>query len=384
LKGIGTWLDKLFDHFTEIDRSHELAAALPFFEGASLNVWGIAAEHRRKRRYSFLAHLSRDGPSGVQREPLGNAIFDRPVSGHQSDSASMIDELDSVPLEPVYAFPKELVAPFIMTGFDKNLQSFRLLDKADWTGRLFAAISIGGGRGSESLHMWTNDLQVVNGRILAFLRHPENFRDQDGKSRDRLLLERYQRPPRTKEIKRLRVGFKNPRLNVEHWAMIRWMPIDGFQEYLTDLVRDYLGSVRPEIMEKRRRHGLPDHPFLLVSTCETRKKFIGDPFTLSAARYSWMRGIERLAAENPGLEYGKEFGTTRHGMRHRFGVTSDEIGRKPQDIQKDMHHRSILSTRRYTMRSDEESNAAFEHHAIINREKLAAFGRFFTASAEGA
>lgn len=369
--GYGTWLDRFFDWMFDMDRVDELAGVLPFFAEVKHGVFGHAAHSQRPNRYRFLAHLNPKSRSDSERSALGAGIFRK-----HSEPTNTGPDLTAVPISPVYSFPKEHVVPLIEHGFVRQAYRNDALEQVDHTGRLDALIALGGLRGSERLHMWVNDLQVVNGKVKGFLRHPESFVESCGRSREQVLMERYNgMRPRTKAFGRGHVGFKKPRLNPQQWAPIRWLEMDYFHEYFAEQLRFYVGVYRKAVMERRRKAGLGDHPFLLVSSRHSpeQNQFVGDPLSSSAAAGRWKRAVEGM-----GLEHRKEQGTTRHGTRHLFGGTLESLGTPIQDIATDMHHRSILSTLVYLSRSDEEANQAFEVNRLNRPEVLASLGTLRT------
>ncbi|WP_172730175.1 site-specific integrase [Neorhizobium tomejilense] len=369
LSGYGTWLDRFFDWMVDQERTAELADVLPFFSQVSDQAFGRAVPYERPNRYRFLAHVKPNSRSGLERPVMGAGIF-----RESSQDGFEGPDLTAVPLSPVYAFPKEHLVSLIDEGFCRKGHRKDPLERVDYTGRLDALIALGGLRGSERLHMWVNDLQIVGGKVFGFLRHPEKFRENCGRSREQLLLERYDgMRPRTKGVGRERVGFKNPRLNPQHWATIRWLEVDHFHEYFAQQLKLYVGGYRKSLMDRRRKEGLGDHPFLLVSNYHDpdRGIFVGDPISPSAAARRWKRAVESL-----GLVYKKEEGTTKHSTRHLFGQTLEALGTPIQDIAKDMHHRSIFSPLKYLSRSDEDAHETFELNRLSRPEVFESLGTF--------
>lgn len=368
LTSLGMGLDKFIDWIVAEERALELIGLFPFFEHINYETLGQARRPETPQRYKFLAHLRPTSRPTRERPPVGSGVFRK-----SSRRASDVGEMSLVPLSPALAFPSEHLISFITRGFERGSQQKDPHERVDYTGRLSALIALGGLRGSESLHMWVNDLQIVNGSVRRFLRHPEKFVESCGRSRGELLLERYNRRPKTQCFGRERVGFKNPRLNPQHWASIHWLNFEGFQHYFVDQLRFYVGVYRKAIMERRRREGLGDHPFLLVSSrhCPAKSQFVGDPLTSSGLAGRWARAVEGAGS---GLKYAKQAGTTRHGMRHLVGKTLDRMGAPLQDIAETLHHRSIFSSLVYVSRSDEEVHEAFEENRIHRPEVLAALG----------
>ncbi|MGV8937416.1 MAG: hypothetical protein ACOH2J_09860 [Allorhizobium sp.] len=370
LSDLGAGLDKFFDWMADQDRFQELIDVLPFLAEINLGTFGQAHRTEIAKRYRFLAHIQPQSRPGRIRPAMGATIF-KGSSMHKNTGP----EIGAVPLAPIYGFPGESLVSFIDRGFERKTRSKDLLENVDYTGRMYALIALGGLRGSESLHMWVNDLQVVDGAVKGFLRHPEKFVENCGASREQILLERYNRRPRTQLLGCEKVGFKNPRLNLQHWALIHWLDSDGFQDYFVQQLEFYVGVYRRTIMECRRKAGLRDHPYLLVSShhCPSKGRYVGDPITACAAAGRWKRAIE---SPEVGLRYRKELGTTRHAVRHMVGQTADELGTPIHDIAKILHHRSIFSSLVYVARSDEDAHKAFEENKKRRPDVLARLGSF--------
>ena len=153
--------------------------------------------------------------------------------------------------------------------------------------------------------------------------------------------------PRNREHGRLHAGWKGLRCNSDWWAPGYWLPFEGLQDIFWQAVQTYVFEVRPALMAKRRRRGLPDHPFLLVSAgeCGLDVDTAGDPYTRAAFRKSWARAMARLHKRynDDALLVAKRRGTTAHGLRHLYGGVLAELGLAPKMIQECMHHISPFS-----------------------------------------
>ena len=79
---------------------------------------------------------------------------------------------------------------------------------------------------------------------------------------------------------------------------------------------------------------------------------MGDPYSAAAYDRNHEAAVRRI-----GLEYGKEHGTTTHGLRHMYGQTLADLKVPPSIIMRAMHHRSYLSQLIYTEPSAARINA---------------------------
>ncbi|MGR9206385.1 hypothetical protein ACU8OG_21005 [Rhizobium leguminosarum] len=321
------------------------------------------ATNNRSREFSFLSHIAKSsGNEIVVRESVGKGVL--PKSGA------------SEPLkEPVKRFRIDILKPFLTVAFLKNPRASSLFDREDLVGQMSAALSLGAQRTSETLNLWTEDVEPKGEKVAGYLRHPQFFkRDTRGPNRQEILLRDFGLVPRNLLRDRFEAGWKNPLLNAQFWARITWMPMPGFQPYLAKLLLRYLVEYRRPIMAQRRAKGLRDHPYLLV-TSQNRPTLgieIGDPYTAGAMRASWKRAFLRLARHFPDedLRYGKQEGTTPHSVRHAAGHVFSELGAGPKDLQRLLHHISLLSQRIYTQPTDDEVHEKFEDFGITQGVKL--------------
>lgn len=297
-----------------------------------------AKHHLISKRLSLLSYID----TAIGGTPLfASAIIGRPIRSNVR----------------VFRFPAKYIWPLLFTGFRSDNGN------VDEASELVAFLqAIGGCRSSEPFHVWVQDVQFIDSRPNVFLHHPEDGVIIDGQgtkwSRNDYLLHRYARRPRNKLIKdREYAGWKG--LDDEaSGALLYWLPIAGMQEKLARLLLNYLQSTRPRIMERRRRRGLPDHPYLLVSDGEHSDdpNSIGAPFTMTAYLAAWERAIARLSSRynDPELQVLKEKGTTTHGLRHHYGSFLVTIGIDGHVIKQCMHHRNSLSHLVYTALTSNE------------------------------
>jgi hypothetical protein len=362
LKGYGWGLDRLFE-FLGDSLLEGRYRATPAESSSDIASWIFSevAQHNKSREFSFLSHLRK--PMGTQtRKAVGKNIFPRANTGDYRS-------------EPVTRLSVDLIKPLITTAFVKRPAALSCHEREDVTGQLAAALSLGGQRGSETLHFWVDDVQPKGSKVIGVLRHPQFYRETKfGPTRQEILLREYGLLPRNLDCGRFAVGWKHPMLNKQFWARITWMPIPGFQAFLAKLLLRYLIEIRRPTMASRRAVGLPDHPWLLVTTQDqpSRGVNIGDPYTRVALRHSWRRAILRLAKLRPNedLRFGKREGTTPHGARHSYGYVFGELGASPKELQRLMHHVSILSQQSYRQQTEEEINKKFEEFSQRNSEKF--------------
>lgn len=337
IQGIAGGLERFFDSFLgkELEMIH--------IDGSSMLKIADKAGCR-SGSFSFLKH--------IKKRARGNESSVAPAKILPLPTQNIFEN------EETKRFPADLIQGFLTEGFVKDEREKRPDKREDLTGKLCALSSLGGGRGSERLHMWVNDLVARDDRVYGFLRHPQRYVEgSQGLSREQYLLCQ-NLLPRNLEHGRLWVGWKDPGLNAQHWAHIHFLSFSGFHALLEKTLMDYLRFVRAPAMLRRRQLGYGDHPWLFVSQRHLPGAgcVVGDPWSRAAMRESWARAIRRYANVVPerGLVMRKDEGTTPHGVRHLFGSTLDELGFDDPAIQKMMHHKSILSSRVYRQPSASE------------------------------
>ena len=222
----------------------------------------------------------------------------------------------------------------------------------------------GGLRRSEGLHLWLDDVvddPTNPGQALVVLHHPAESKLRwhnpltnrpEVLTRKEVLLRAYGLRPRN-EVKRgaYHAGWKGMDLNGDLRTQIFWIDDKAGALFWT-LYLGYLRYIRPAIMERRRRMGGRDHPFLFVSErINPKTNLPGEPYSESAYERNHQAAVERI-----GLEHAKEKGTTTHGLRHLYGQTLAKLSVAPQAIKKGMHHRSYLSQTPYVAPDAQETN----------------------------
>jgi hypothetical protein len=135
----------------------------------------------------------------------------------------------------------------------------------------------GGLRRSEGLHLWERDVAEDPGQpghALVVLNHPaeasvqwrDRFSDQDRATTRRDMLALFYGIKPRNVVKRgfYHVGWKGMALNDNYQACIYWIDANASALFYV-LYHGYRRFVRPAIMDRRRRMGGADHPFLFVS-----------------------------------------------------------------------------------------------------------------------
>jgi hypothetical protein len=306
------------------------------FPGADVVRMLYAAHYARK--FSLLAHVKKRNQT-------------RP----QPPSAGLLERDDRrVGTDDTKRFPIKYLVPLLAQAFVKCPVATDPLDREDVTGHLAAVLLAGGGiRESEPHHLWVNDITIVDGEPVVFLRHPQlsliDLPDGSSITREEYLGKFCAMLPRNRMADKFHSGWKGIKLGSEHWAMMYWLPLPGLKEHFLAAYLEYIRQVRPKLMQARRSRGLPDHPFLLVSSGRAQQEgdntSVGDPYTRVAARNSWSRAFNRLQHLYPdaNLVLAKSNGTTRHGLRHLYGGTLAELGVSSEMVQECMHHISPRS-----------------------------------------
>lgn len=301
-----------------------------------LLMWG------RLRKLSMLQHLKRSPP----KPHRSGASFGRPITAgkEQQRAKSFPAEHAERLLWEGYLRPGRETEPNIFYRYNVRDMMMALLD--GW----------GGLRRSEGLHLWCNDIQENEGEpghALVVLSHPEEGPAQyedpfSGASvktlRKTALQSIYGLSPRN-VVKRghYHVGWKGMALNTDYQTCVFWIDKQAAALFLV-LYRGYMQFVRPAVMIKRRAMGGSDHPFFFVSEGINDKTGLpGEPYSEKAYERNHAAAVLRI-----GLRHGKEWGTTTHGLRHRFGQTMYDLNVPPEIIRQGLHHTNILSHLIYT------------------------------------
>ena len=305
---------------------------------------------RYKHQIDFLAHIDRHRR---QRQPASREIVGPATRG--------FDAPDS------HKFPRQYLDCLFEKGFVTSQRASRGVAAEDLTAKLVAMLSAYGSlRRSEPLHLWVSDVQRVEGVPTVFLHHPvaAMVDHPSGRmTRQRFLNDLCGMQPRNLQSGKFHSGWKGIKCNRDQWTVLYWLPLAGVEERFWATFQTYVSEVRPPLMERRARRGLPDHPFLLVSAGGANRDgdedSAGDPYTLAASGNGWRRAMARLRKiyGDPKLDIAKTLGTTQHGLRHLYGAILSELGLSPKTIQECMHHISPLSQQTYTNPRNEFVNA---------------------------
>ncbi|MDL2403205.1 hypothetical protein [Rhizobium mayense] len=258
-----------------------------------------------------------------------------------------------------HRFPTAYVWPMLFEGFTSPRGG------TDETAQLLAHFQIlGGCRSCEPFHIWVQDVQFIEGRPVVFLHHPEesDVEGRDGKvgTRSTYLKMRHTRMSRNRLFKgKEAVGWKGLE-DEKIGAVIQWLPIPGVEERVARLLVHYLSVTRPRLMKRRRALGLPDHPYLLVSSgqWDDDDSRIGAPYTRSAYYGAWGRAVGRIAKiyKDPSLKVEKKRGTTTQAGRHFYGSFLKTIGADNDLIRRCMRHLNERSQIPYTKLTPAETN----------------------------
>lgn len=306
------------------------AASVKGWKPDPVTAYRLAAALVIRKRNALLGHLS-GRPSEAAHRFGGNV---------QPGARSTV----SVP-----SFPASYFGPLLYEGFRRGAEV------VDETAELLVhLLALFGLRQSEPFHLYTSDVQFIEGRPYVYFFDPEisKVANRDG----HLVLRRehlagFGLKPRNAVKDRLHAGWKGMADCVEGVPGFH-LPVDFLIERTGILLQRYLLVTRPSIMARRPKSA-GDHPFLLVSsgrTAGTSGGEIGDPYTLSAFRRAWRAAIKRLAAiyDDDSLKVSKKGGTSPHGLRHFYGRFLWTAGIEGAIIQRCMHHRSFESHRVYT------------------------------------
>ncbi|OWV89998.1 hypothetical protein ATY75_15420 [Rhizobium sp. N122] len=261
-------------------------------------------------------------------------------------------------------FPENYVVSMLFDGFALPNGEF------DETAEIIAHILfLGGLRMSEPLHLWVQDVQFASGVPIIALHHPQESLVQgfDGVTRSRAetLKRFFHMESRNAVSGKYWSGWKGI-LGDLNDAIVHWLPIEGVEDHISSILRHYLLVTRPRIMALRHAAGLPDHPYLFVSTAIDGEE-IGAPYTRSSFRAAWKRAVNRLKRKHrdDALKHRKDHGTTPHGARHFYGHYLSQSPIQRELIQQCMHHLDPFSQLVYTEPTPEEVDSVLKTGAPL-------------------
>lgn len=270
-------------------------------------------------------------------------------------------------------FPEKYIVPLLSKGFVTAARGHAV---EDHTAKAITSLLLFGGlRKSEPLHLWVDDVQFTEVGARLFLHHPADsmVRDAAGgvMSRRSLLWARYGLLPRCALHKdRSFAGWKGVRGD-DKGSLVVWLPGEGIEELMHNLLWNYVMIERPRIMRIRRASGLPDHPYLFVSSGESvgaQGTKVGEPYALSAFDAAWRRALGRLYRiyRDGELRISREHGTTPHGARHFYGGCWGGAGVDGPHLSHLLRHRSPHAYRAYTQPTEDEINQLLNGINVID------------------
>lgn len=247
-------------------------------------------------------------------------------------------------------FPAELVAPLMQYGFVKDETSNIPEIREDLTAKMITILLMfGGTRVSEPYHLWFNDvIPQVDGSCKVQLRHPSDaYTDIIGEEsilRSRYLAERSLLPRNsTRNSKSYKAGWKE--LKVDNTLSAHVFFLHQAAEKLFREMYIYYLNYRQVLMRSYIEKNGTDHPFLFVKQVGNP----GEPYSIQAYIKALKKAYWRIEIRDGiSINYGKQEGTSPHGMRHLYGQVLSEAGMAGKIIQDALRHRSIASQGVYT------------------------------------
>jgi hypothetical protein len=290
---------------------------------------------RNRKSRGLLAHLT----NSVK---INSAVASRDIGVRKSQQ---------VQNEPPQ-FPREHLVQFLLRCFRRDPDN--PATENETASVMALMLFVYGIRYSEALHLFVHDVQSVDGHFEVLFFHPEfsPITINGRKITRRDYLQNYCNiiPRNDKLSGKYYVGWKGMAMDVERGTPGYPVPVDGLRDLLEQRLLRYMREIRPALMRPRQLLGLPDHPFMFVSSRGAAGEISGSPYTADAFRSAWSLAMGRLrilAADDTLVEH-KELGTTLHGARHLYGSLLNERGLSERDISHCMHHLSPFTQRIYT------------------------------------
>ena len=299
------------------------------------------------KNVSFLSHMKR----------VSNI-----AKGIQSRKQEMIVDFgasvtSSFEADEAVSFPENLVSPFLTYGFVLDDKAAKLEEREDITAKMIALLLLfGGTRKSEPFHLWFNDvIPSQDDGCKIFIRHPSealsHIQGEEKITRRTYLAARNLSPRNEAASKSYKAGWKNLKVDKSFNAPV-FFSHSGVEKMFREMFLYYL-RYRETMMKIRRVNGLPDHPFLFVSSGIDQNggiNYSGEPYSRASFDKAWERALKRTEkATGTAIPRGKYFGTTPHGGRHFYGRALSDNGVDTKVIQNCLRHRSLLSQDVYTV-----------------------------------
>ncbi|WP_412474648.1 hypothetical protein ACK83U_14030 [Rhizobium sp. WW22] len=337
-----------------------LSDCLKWSEGRGhLNGWSDALKSQRFRDPLYGAQSAHQQiKNNVDLLSYIDRVRDKPIE-------SLADDIPAQKPAPKFkAFPEEYVVQMAFSGIGD------IVNKGVTALLLMAVIIFfGGKRKSEPLHLWTQDVQFVDGMVWIFFHDPAESKvtDRHNRLRSRAdVLGDFGYAPRNVDDGRLHAGWKG----MAAGATLQWLPFpDDVKRWISSLFWTYLYKVRPALMKQRRALALPDHPFLLVG--DEQSEDVGGPLTKPAFDSAWRSAVRTICQDTGDLRltYGRDYGTTPHGGRHFYAHSIRNYDEKGTLLQRCLHHLSPFSGLPYGEPTAQEVSDALSGAA--NRENQA-------------
>ena len=268
------------------------------------------------------------------------------------------------------AFPEEYISPLLSHGFSLDECADKPEEREDMAAKMIALLLLfGGTRKSEPFHLWFNDIiPSSDGGCKIFIRHPSEaltyIHGHENETRRAYLAARNLTPRNEAITKSYRAGWKNLKVDRAYNAPV-FINHSGAERLFREMYLCYL-RYRESLMRVRASKGLPDHPFLFVSSGidqRTGNDYSGEPYSRASFDKAWERALKRTEKHlGIMIPRGKYAGTTPHGGRHFYGSSLSSNGVDKKVIQTCLRQRSLLSQDVYTVptakRIESELNAA--------------------------
>ena len=357
LRQLDGFVEYIGTQVNELSREHPLKALNKAFseapnDGRSLMQFALTA--KRLSQKNFLSHLKivDNESNNLRRQSRWLLSPEKLISGYRTTKF----------------MSQDLIADMLEIGFVRDEGASLLHEREDITPKMIFLLMAGGGvRRSEPFHMWFNDVQVedIDGRqrCIPYIRHPSSAPTFiHGVKGDRMayLAERGMLPRHQSRIKSWHAGWKNLPLDLATKSASIFFLHDRYHKLFANYFACYL-HYRRLMIKERLMSGLPDHPFLFVSSGDDRNSditYVGAPYSMSALSKAFERALVRVEkSRGEKIDRGKNSGNTPHGLRHAYAHALANSGVPTKAIQRAMNHISVLSQAVYTEPTYEQINS---------------------------